>query len=69
MGKLKEQLRDSIKREIKNVNSMLNYGKLEDAQKLLRKLHKYYSSMNNHCRENYKKALIRAGVTIDLHRL
>lgn len=62
MSKLKEQLRNSVKREIKNANNLMNAGQLEDAQVILKKIAQYFPNMNNHCREAYKKALNRSGL-------
>ena len=64
MSRYKEFLKKNIKQSIKNANKQLNNGNIDEARVILNKLQEDFPAMNNFCRENYKKALVRAGLEL-----
>ena len=64
MSRYKELLKKDVKQSIKRANKELNNGNIEEARVILNKLQDDFPAMNNYCRENYKKALTRAGLSL-----
>lgn len=59
---IKEKIKSDIRKTIKKANKELNSGNIEEARKILKSIERFSTQMNNYCREEYKKALIRAGL-------